>query len=173
MHSDLVGEGRAYAIETQKVELPHRYLQNRFNRGDILAALNAKVSWKRLGKYIDWFGDKSADDLQFRREGRTHAEWVEEQPMRIWWHDHKHEKIHFRSKMSEYLTADVDALWELTEKVGNAMAERGCDIRKQCTLGSRDENLEKFCYRGYSKTARITRQNLAKTNGGGFRGPLG
>ena len=74
---------KAYAIETQKLELPHRYLQNRINRGDILAAMNAKVSWKQLGKYIDWFGDKDAEDLQFRREGRTHEEWIEEQPMKI------------------------------------------------------------------------------------------
>ena len=62
------------------------------------AALNAKMSWKQLGEYIDWFGDKGAEDLQFRREGRTHEEWIEEQPMKIWWHEHKHEKIHFRKK---------------------------------------------------------------------------
>ena len=84
---------KAYAIETQKLELPHRYLANRINRGDILAALNAKVSWKRLGKYIDWFGDKDAEDLQFRREGRTYEEWIEEQPMKIWCHEYKHEKV--------------------------------------------------------------------------------
>lgn len=120
--SSLKSACKAYAIETQKLELPHRYLQNRFNRGDILAALNAKVSWKRLRKYIGWFSDKSADDLQFRREGRTHKEWIEEQSMRKWWHEHKHETIHFKTKMPEYLVADVDALWELTERVGNAMA---------------------------------------------------
>ena len=61
--SSLKSACKAYSIETQKLELPHSYLQNRLNRGDILAALNAKVSWERLGKYIDWFGDKSADDL--------------------------------------------------------------------------------------------------------------
>ena len=76
------------------------------------------------------------NDLQFRREGRTHEEWIdEEQPMRQWWHAHKHKESHFRTKMSEYLTADVNALWELTGKVGDTMAEQGCDIRKQCALG--------------------------------------
>jgi hypothetical protein len=132
------------------------------------------VSWEQLGAYIDWFGDKSAEDLQFRREGRTHAEWVEEQPMRIWWREHKDEKIHFRTKMSEYLTADVDALWELTEKVGNALAGRGCDIRKQCTLGSSSTKIWKYSVtEDVPKLQELHDKIWKKTNRGGFCGPLG
>ena len=37
--SSLKSACKAYAIETQKTELPHRYLQKRFNRCDILTAL--------------------------------------------------------------------------------------------------------------------------------------
>ena len=76
--------------------------------------------------------------------------------------------------MSEYLTADVDALWELTEKVGNAMVEGGCDIRKQCTLGSCAARIWKDTFtKDIPKLQKGHAATWSETNRGGFSGPLG
>ena len=44
--------------------------------------------------------------------------------------------------MSAYLDKDVDALWELCDKLGSKFAEEfGADIRGKCTLGSIAEHI--------------------------------
>ena len=51
--------------------------------------------------------------------------------------EHKDDEFNFFDSMTAYLDKDVDALWELCDKLGSKFAEEfGADIRGKCTLGS-------------------------------------
>ena len=68
--------------------------------------------------------------------------WKETTDIYKFWMDHCDEIINFKDTMLEYLNKDVDALWELCEKMGDAFArDLGADIRKKCTLGSCAEHM--------------------------------
>ena len=62
--------------------------------------------------------------------------WKETTEIYKFWVDHCDETINFKDTMLKYLNKDVDALWELCEKMGIAFArDLGADIRKKCTWG--------------------------------------
>lgn len=171
--SSLKAACNSYGIKTQKGELPHQYLQGHADLQSVLRALHATVSWEQLEPFIDWFGDKSPDELQIRREGRTYAEWVEEQPMRKWWHQNKHVQFDFKKSMQQYLEKDVDALYELVEAVGLGLAEHGCNIRKQITIGSCASQIWRHTIlHDIPKLDLKFSKIWAETNRGGFCGPL-
>ena len=78
--------------------------------------------------------------------------------------------------MSAYLDKDVDALWELCDKLGSKFAEEfGADIRGKCTLGSIAEHIwSHTLLKPIPKLATETQHNLWQhANRGGFCGALG
>ena len=86
---------------------------------------------------MDWFGEANDEELHSRKAGRSWEDWRDEQPVRKFWLEHKDDEFNFCESMSAYLDKDVDALWELCDKLGSKFAEEfGADIRGKCTLGS-------------------------------------
>ena len=127
--STLASACNAYGIPTQKGDFPHRLLQNLQSQQAIIDALDSTTTWGGLEPYIDWFSTESPEDLQKRKIGQSHEEWRDQMPLRKYWREHRAEAFPVREKCETYLRGDVNALWELTEKVSIGMAGYGCNAR--------------------------------------------
>ncbi len=169
--SSLSSACTAFGLKTAKGFLPHRYLQNCRDEREILDRLHGKVTWVQLEPYMDWFSEATDDELHSRKAGRSWEDWRDEQPVRQYWEEHKDEEFPFHDKMCAYLDKDVDALWELCDKLGTKFAlEFGADIRTKCTLGSVADSLLK----PIPKLATQEQHDLWQhANRGGFCGALG
>ena len=125
---------------------------------------------------MDWFGEANDEELHSRKAGRSWEDWRDEQPVRKFWLEHKDNEFNFCDSMSAYLDKDVDALWELCDKLGSKFAEEfGADIRGKCTLGSIAEHIwSHTLLKPIPKLATETQHNLWQhANRGGFCGALG
>ena len=174
--SSLAAACTAFGLETSKGFLPHRYLQNCRNEQEILDRLHGKVSWDQLEPYMDWFGEADDEELHSRKAGRSWEEWRDAQPVRQFWQSNKEVVFTFKDVMSAYLTKDVDALWELCDKLGGKFAQQfGADIRTKCTLGSIAEHIwTHTLLKPIPKLATKEQHELWQhANRGGFCGALG
>ena len=96
--------------------------------------------------------------------------------MRKFWVEHSGDEINFCDTMSAYLDKDVDALWELCDKLGGKFADEfGADIRGKCTLGSIAEHIwSHTLLKPIPKLATEAQHDLWQhANRGGFCGALG
>jgi len=66
-------------LKSQKLSLPHKYLQGCSTYREIIHRLHGDVMWEELGPYMDWFEDTRMEDLQERVEGRSHDDWIKQQ----------------------------------------------------------------------------------------------
>lgn len=133
----LAAAATSFGLQATKGYLPHQYLQNCIDAEDILRRLHATVRWDDLLPYIDWFAETGEAELHQRKAGRTHEEWIEEQPVRKFFVANREREFNFCNAMRDYLRKDVDVLHQLVMKVGAQFAEDfGVDIRVKCTLGS-------------------------------------
>ena len=127
--SSLASACTAFGLETSKGFLPHRYLQNCHDEDEILSRLHGSVTWAALEPYMDWFSEANDEELHSRKAGRTWEQWRDEQPVRKFWVEHRNDEINFCDTMSAYLDKDVDALWQLCDKLGGKFADEfGADI---------------------------------------------
>tara|TARA_R100000951_G_scaffold3916_1_gene4975 strand:+ start:1457 stop:6322 length:4866 start_codon:yes stop_codon:yes gene_type:complete len=68
--------------------------------------------------------------------------WRKKQPVYQFWQQNKDVEFKFLDLHDEYLAKDVDALWQLCDRMGTAFAKDfGSDIRTKCTLGSNAEHI--------------------------------
>ena len=174
--SSLASACTAFGLETSKGFLPHRYLQNCHDEDEILRRLHGTVTWAELEPYMDWFSEANDEELHSRKAGRTWEQWRDEQPVRKFWVEHKNDEINFCDTMSAYLDKDVDALWELCDKLGGKFADEfGADIRGKCTLGSIAEHIwSHTLLKPIPKLATEAQHDLWQhANRGGFCGALG
>ena len=174
--SSLSSACKAFGIPTEKGSLPHRYLQNCASEDDILSRIHGRVTWGQLEPYMDWFSEAGDSELHHRKAGRTYEDWIGQQPLRKFWLERKDTQFSFKDEMCSYLEKDVDALWELCEKLGYKFAEEfGADIRTKCTLGSCVEHI--WCHtllKPIPKLATKKQHDLWQAaNRGGFCGALG
>lgn len=173
--SSLSSACTAFAIETSKGSLPHLYLQNCKSEGEILARIHGRTSWGELEPYMQWFSETSDAELHHRKAGRSYEEWRDQQPLRQFWVQNKGVEFSFRHEMEAYLEKDVDALWELCDKLGAEFHQSfGIDIRKKCTLGSVAEHIwSHTLLKPIPKLATKEQHDLWQAaNRGGFCGAL-
>ena len=136
------GAGDAHPCKGIGAALQSRYLQNCRDEDEILSRLHGSVTWAALEPYMDWFSEANDEELHSRKAGRTWEQWRDEQPVRKFWVEHSSDEINFCDTMSAYLDKDVDALWELCDKLGGKFPDEfGADIRGKCTLGSIAEHI--------------------------------
>ena len=200
--SSLANACTSFSIPTAKGNLPHLYLQGCRSKAQIIERLHATLTWNDLEPYMQWFSETPEAEMHQRPATRRmhskafHAAlksidpettdrggnmvdywgWVERQPLRKFWTAKREVEISFCKTMSDYLDKDVDALWELCEKVGDKFAsELGSDIRVKCTLGSTAEHVWKHTLKkDIPKLLTQEQHDLWQTvNRGGFCGALG
>ena len=168
----------SYGIVTQKGDFPHRLLQNLPTKQHGIDMLNAVGTWADLEPFLDWFAECSPEDLQKRNIDEA-DDWVEKwkRRMKLWQYfdEHRDDKFDVRKEMRKYLRDDVDALWELVDKVGSGLTDLGCDIRKQCTVGSCATRIWQYTLE--KDVPKLLDEDLARRwadcNRGGLCGPLG
>jgi predicted GIY-YIG superfamily endonuclease len=69
-------------------------------------------------------------------------DWRDQQTVYKFWKENQDVEFSFLELHDEYLAKDVDALWELCDRMGTAFArDFGSDIRTKCTLGSNAEHI--------------------------------
>jgi len=85
---------------------------------------------------------KSNRDVEKSMHSMDWEIWRKQQPVYKFWNQNKDVDFKFLDLHDEYLAKDVDALWELCDRMGTAFAKDfGSDIRTKCTLGSNAEHI--------------------------------
>ena len=136
-NDSLASVAKALGLQTQKLSLSHRYLQNVPTWDEALRRLNSYVSWADLGSYMDWFEGMKNDDLQSRINGRTHDQWIQETAVFREWEAKKSFRFNFKTAMETYLNADVEIVQQIVNRLGKSLADKyGINIGNSMTAGS-------------------------------------
>lgn len=173
--SSLSAACNSFGLRTKKTFLPHRYFQNCENEAEVLNRLHGSITWRELEPYMDWFSECKEDALHTRIAEKSWEQWRNEQEVYKFWIENCDKSINVKDFMGEYLSKDVDALYELCEKLGDAFArDLGADIRQKCTLGSCAEHMWQHTLLKPIPKLQSHEEHLRwqKTNRGGFCGPL-
>ena len=165
---------KSLGLQTQKLSLPHKYLQNCPTWKTVIDRLHGTVKWADLEQYMDFFESTKMSDLQKRIPNRTHQEWVESQGTYKEWVKVKDVSFNFCEQMLEYLDADVQIVLEIVDKIGhNCAKDYGIHIGQKMTVGSHAVHIwSHLIDRDIPKLTRDQAERWGEVNRGGFCSPM-